>query len=136
MYDTQFGFMSAFGTIFIVAVFIILIAGITFGIVSSIKQQRYNNSQPILNVEAKIVTKRSDVSSSISNEDNFHSTSTTYYITFEVESGSRIEFQVNGQIYGSCAEGDIGKLTFQGTKYIGFERNGYRTQVLNRCQIL
>lgn len=127
MYDTQFGFMSAFGTIFIAAVFIIIIVGITYGIVSSIKQQRYNNSQPILKVDAKIATKRSDVSSSMSNENNFHSTSTTYYITFEVESGSRIELRVNGDTYGLCAEGDVGKLTFQGTRYISFERNGFRT---------
>ena len=50
------------------------------------------------------------------------STSTTYYATFEVESGDRIEFLINGWEYGQLAEGDMGKLSFQGTRYLGFVR--------------
>jgi hypothetical protein len=53
---------------------------------------------------------------------NHGHTTTTYYITFEVEGGSRMEFKVKGQEYGLLAEGDIGKLKFQGTRYLGFER--------------
>ena len=48
---------------------------------------------------------------------------TTYYVTFEAESGDRTEFRVSGREYGSIAEGDQGKLTFQGTRYISFDRN-------------
>ena len=33
-------------------------------------------------------------------------TRTTYYLTFEVESGDRMEFVVNGEEFGMCAEGD------------------------------
>ena len=47
---------------------------------------------------------------------------TRYYATFEVESGSRIELAVRGEEYGMLAEGDRGRLTFQGTRYQGFER--------------
>lgn len=50
------------------------------------------------------------------------SSSTTYYVTFQVDSGDRMEFSVSGQEYGLLAEGDRGKLTFQGTRYLGFER--------------
>ena len=49
-------------------------------------------------------------------------TSTTYYVTFQVESGDRMELNLSGQEYGLLAEGDRGKLTFQGTRYLGFER--------------
>ena len=49
-------------------------------------------------------------------------TNTTYYVTFEVESGDRMEMCVDGQQYGMLAEGDSGKLTFQGTRYLGFDR--------------
>lgn len=45
-----------------------------------------------------------------------------YYVTFEVESGDRMEFSVYGKEYGMLAEGDEGKLTFQGSRYLGFER--------------
>ena len=48
--------------------------------------------------------------------------STSYYVTFEVESGDRIELEVNGLEYGMLVEGDCGKLSFQGTRYLGFER--------------
>ncbi|NMA03148.1 MAG: DUF2500 domain-containing protein, partial [Clostridiales bacterium] len=44
-----------------------------------------------------------------------------YYVTFQVESGDRMEFRVSGKEYGLLAEGDVGKLTFQGTRYHEFE---------------
>lgn len=43
-------------------------------------------------------------------------------MTFQVESGDRMELQVKGTDYGMLAEGDRGKLHFQGTRYLGFER--------------
>ena len=53
----------------------------------------------------------------------FHSTSSTsYYVTFQVESGDRMELSVTGREYGMLSEGDTGKLSFQGTRYLGFER--------------
>lgn len=52
-----------------------------------------------------------------------HTTSsTTYYVTFQFESGDRTEFSINGSQYGILAEGDTGMLTFQGTRYLEFER--------------
>ena len=51
------------------------------------------------------------------------STFTSYYVTFQVESGDRMEFEVDGSDYGLLVQGDIGKLSFQGTRYLGFERN-------------
>lgn len=53
----------------------------------------------------------------------FHTdTHTTYYVTFQFESGDRMEFQVYGSEYGMLAEGDEGKLTFRGTRDLSFER--------------
>jgi len=51
-----------------------------------------------------------------------HSANTTYYVTFEVESGDRMEFKVSDKEYGMLAEGDKGKLTFQGSRYKEFTR--------------
>lgn len=45
-----------------------------------------------------------------------------FHVTFQVESGDRMELPVSGREYGMLAEGDIGKLTFQGTRYLSFER--------------
>ena len=51
------------------------------------------------------------------------STFTSYYVTFQVESGDRMEFEVDGSDYGLLVQSDIGKLSFQGTRYLGFERS-------------
>ena len=49
--------------------------------------------------------------------------STKYFVTFQVESGDRMELSVSGPEYGMLAEGDTGRLSFQGTRYLGFERD-------------
>lgn len=114
-----------FAPIFMIIVFCLVIGGFIFTIVSSIKTTRYNNAQPVLTVWSKVVAKRTSVSSHNHQvNDNIHHTShsTTYYITFEVESGDRMEFRINSDEFGMLVEGDTGKLTFQGTRYKGFER--------------
>ena len=47
---------------------------------------------------------------------------TNYFVTFEVESGDRMEFEVTGEESGLMLEGDQGMLTLQGTRFLGFER--------------
>ena len=113
-----------FGTIFFI--FFFLIFGLilyTFirGIARQEKEKRTNDNSPVLDVHATIVSKRQDVSSYGSSE-NGRRVDTTYYVTFQVESGDRIEFHVSGQEYGLLVEGDHGNLSFQGTRYLGFER--------------
>ena len=49
-------------------------------------------------------------------------TNTTYYVCFQFETGDRLELRVSGREYGMIAEGDRGKLTFQGSRYLDFER--------------
>ena len=94
--------------------------------VRGIGQWNKNNHSPKLTVDATVVTKRTNVSRHHHNHGTNHlghtTTSTTYYATFQVESGDRMELQVDGYEYGMLVEGDHGKLSFQGTRYIGFER--------------
>ncbi|RHW42316.1 DUF2500 domain-containing protein [Neobacillus notoginsengisoli] len=104
----------------IVPVFFVIIIGIfIFSISKGISEWSNNNKQPRLSVNAKVVSKRTKVSGGM----NDHSSSTHYFTTFEVESGDRLEFNVSGYEYGQLAEGDAGELTFQGTRYLGFNRN-------------
>lgn len=83
-----------------------------------------NNKQPVLSVYSVISSKRTAVSHRHDQDSSTHHSSTQYYLTFEVESGDRMEFRVSGEEYGQSAEGDEGKLTVQGSRYLGFERNG------------
>ncbi len=122
----SFDLMFSIVPIFIGITFILVFGTIIFGIVRGIKTWSYNNSQPVLTVIAKLVTKRTDVTSHMHNaNDNgmhHHSASTTYYVTFEVESGDRMEFNIGQKEYGMLVEEDIGRLKFQGSRYLGFER--------------
>ncbi|NLT63852.1 MAG: DUF2500 domain-containing protein [Clostridiales bacterium] len=53
-----------------------------------------------------------------------HTTSSTsYYVTFQVQSGDRMELGVSGHDYGMLAEGDHGMLSSHGTRYQGFQRH-------------
>lgn len=102
----------------------IAVAGIVvFTFAKGIGQWGKNNHSPRLVVEATVVTKRTSTTHyhDAANAAMMHA-STTYYVTFEVESGDRMEMNVGGQDYGMLAEGDVGKLTFQGTRYLNFER--------------
>ncbi|WP_462413504.1 DUF2500 domain-containing protein [Neobacillus sp. Marseille-QA0830] len=82
----------------------------------SIKQWSSNNKQPGLKVSAAVVSKRTKVRGGGPNQ----RASTSYFVTFQYESGNRTEFRINGREYGQLAEGDEGELSFQGTRYLGF----------------
>ena len=106
----------------------LLIFGLAFGVIAaslvrSGKQWHKNNNSPRLTVEAKVLAKRHDVSRHHSaGEHHHHHYHNSYFVTFEVPSGDRMELQLQGHEYGLLIEGDRGKLTFQGTRYLGFER--------------
>jgi len=123
-----FDFMFSLAPMFIAIIFILVFGMIIIGIIKGIGQWKYNNSQPILSVVAKVTSKRTHSTSSIhhgAGETGIHrsQSSTTYYIAFEVESGDRMEFMVGGHQYGQLAEDDIGKLNFQGTRFLDFTRS-------------
>nr|WP_325230260.1 DUF2500 domain-containing protein [uncultured Oscillibacter sp.] len=112
---------SIFPFLFI-TVFVIVIGTFVVMAVRGVGTWSKNNASPRLTVSAQVVTKRTQVSHHHHQESMSH-TSTSYYATFQVESGDRMEFQLNGSEYGMLAEGDQGSLTFQGTRYLGFERS-------------
>lgn len=111
-------------------IFIVVLIGIlAITAASGINRYISNNRKPKLSVQSLIVGKRTEVSHRHDPDLSVNRTDSKYFITFEVESGDRLEFNVSGEEYGQCSEGDEGKLTFQGTRYYGFERGrrAYRT---------
>lgn len=127
-----FGFGYGFDmfSVMFTMVFFIIMGFLIVTIVRSIAEWNKNNNSPRLTVEASVVAKRTHVShhrhanaGDMSGAHGYHtSTSTRYYVTFQVESGDRMELSVNGNEFGLLIEGDRGKLSFQGTRYLGFER--------------
>lgn len=118
-----FGF-DAFSTMFSIT-FILVFGMFVMTAVRGIGQWNKNNHSPRLTVPAVVVAKRTNMTRHHhggANDIHHNHTSTTYYVTFQVESGDRMELHMSGQEYGLLVEGDEGMLSFQGTRYLGFER--------------
>jgi len=115
-------FSIVFGLMFIA------IAGfILFAIIRGLMTWSQNNNSPIMTIRAKVVAKRYNVSSHTHHNPQNHaamhtSSDTTYFVTFQAESGDRYEFRINGQEFGLLSEGDVGGLIFQGSRYKSFAR--------------
>jgi len=115
----MFGLMEILMPIMFVLVFGMVI--VVFA--KSLTQWNKNNHSPRLTVEALVVAKRTNVSHHHNGgEHHMHHMSTSYYVTFEVASGDRMELHVSGSDYGMMVEGDFGDLTFQGTRFLAFDR--------------
>lgn len=111
------GGFDIFNALFVI-VPVIILGVFAYILIKGVSQWSSNNKSSILSVPAEVVTKRSHTSGGAGDS----SASTWYYVTFQVESGDRIELPLNGSEYGMLAEEDLGILTFQGTLYKGFER--------------
>ena len=92
-------------------VFVCVCAVILFLIVKNISTWNKNNHSPRLTVPATVVTKRTQVTqqqhANAGDPTGAH--------------GDRMELRVSRSEYGLLAERNQGNLSFQGTRYLGFE---------------
>lgn len=121
-FSTGFGLMSVIMPLF----FLVFICVFVVILIKGLSQWNKNNHSPRLTVEATVVAKRTNVThhhhGNVGDVGHHTSTDTSYYVTFQVASGDRMEFHLSGSEYGMLIEGDRGNLSFQGTRYLGFER--------------
>ena len=109
-----FGWFDFLFPILFLAVFGLAFGTIVGTLIKNGKQNRKNNAAPRLSSEATVVTKRTHVWGDHSR--------TTYFATFQFESGDRLELEIPRDRFGYLVEGDSGKLHFQGTRFLDFER--------------
>lgn len=125
MFDFERGFSGIF-TLFGIGYLLttLLVVGVfVFIIVMLVTRWRKNEKSPRLTVPATVVSKRTHLSHSSHSHGSMHpSSSTYYYVTFQLESGDRMELPVCGNDFGLMVEGDRGMLTFQGTRFLSFDR--------------
>lgn len=125
--DPGFGVTFNIMRIMVPVMFVLVFGIIIVTMVRGICEWNKNNHSPKLSVPAKVVSRRTAVSRHHHHQRNgmHHThTATSYYATFQVESGDRMEFEISDVEYGMLAEGDRGMLTFQGTRYLNFRREG------------
>ena len=117
--DPGFGVTFSIMQIMVPVMFVLVFGIVIVTMVRGVGEWNKNNQSPKLTVPVTVVAKRSDVHRGIETMHTF----TSYYVTFQVESGDRMEFEISDMEYGMLAEGDSGELTFQGTRYLSFQRN-------------
>ena len=111
--------------IFLIIVFVIMVI-----LVNNMNRWSQNNNSPETTVEAVVSDKRDRDSmqqvpaggdptgaQGFQLIPNIHRTA-----VFTVESGETMEFTVSEGEFRSLQKGERGRLTFQGTRYLGFER--------------
>ena len=101
---------------FVILFFIVFFAALG----KNIAQWFKNESSPRLTVPAKIVDMQRKTHHHHTHGHHHHTHN--YHVTFEVESGDRMELKVSRDEYGMLMVGESGKVSFQGTRYLGFER--------------
>ncbi len=107
-----------FGMFYVV--FFLAIAMFIFAFARIISEWSKNNKAPRLSVDAKIVDKRSEMH--YNHSKGHHYQFQSYLVTFEAQRGDRIELGVTPGEFSLLVVGDEGVLSFQGTRFLGFER--------------
>ncbi|NQX43868.1 DUF2500 domain-containing protein [Paenibacillus tritici] len=115
--SAQGGWSSAFP--FILKLVLLMIAGyVIYTIVMMIKTWITNYTSPVQSNVVSVVAKRTEVWGGR----GYMGTHTSYYVTFEFQGGQRRELQVKPKAYATMVEGDRGNLSYQGSRFTGFER--------------
>ena len=130
MFGTSFNELSPWAQWFIIGVFVLVGITILFSLVKAIRDWKYNQSQPILTVAARVVAKKADVTRGIRpnlariEHDKFmarYAQTVKYYLAFILEDGQQLKFRVKRKEFDRIEKEDAGKLTYQGTRFLGFK---------------
>lgn len=103
----------------LVVAFVVVVA-----VVRGLNRWNRDNAAPVQTQVVRVVAKRTDVSGGGGDR----RTHTGYFATFESPTGERVELAVPGREFGLLAEGDVGSLTSQGSRFTGFARTSIASQ--------
>ena len=101
-------------------IFVLAIGIVIAKIIGYCLQWNQKQESPRVTAFATVISKRTSIIY-LSDTDHHH-TSRRYFVTFTIANGDQMEFCVSGPEYGILNEDDKGLLSFQGTRYLEFER--------------
>lgn len=115
---------SIFMTIFYV-ILALIIGFILFAIIRALYIWNKNNHSPKLTVHAEVFTKRQDFSTFRHDTNggfgHYNTMYVKYFVLFQLDNGEKIRLKVKPSEYDLLRERDKGMLTYQGSRYLGFE---------------
>ena len=112
--------MSLFAVVFfgfIVLFFVVFFGAIALAVVRGLRRRAQDDAAPIEELPARLVGRRQE------NRGGGETRIVTkHFVTFELNSGQRLELEVSGEQYGQLIEGDRGVLRRKGSRFLGFDR--------------
>ena len=126
MFSDKFPLMFSIMSFIPIVMFFVVGAFIIMVFMKVFKQWNSDNKSPRIAVPATVVAKRDSLSHRHhhhhSSAHHHSTTSHTYYATFQMENGERMELLIPVTEFGLLLEGDRGMLTFQGRRFVSFDR--------------
>ncbi len=83
--------------------------------------QNVRLATPIIEKKVKVIDKRTSISRNTTDGSTEYMNSHNY-LTFETEDGDRMELLIKSKNFGLIVVGDVGKLKYQGTRFLDFYR--------------
>lgn len=113
-----------FFQIMVLILILLFIGFIIYLNIKEITKYRRTNKQPILTVPATALTKRTQFIHHVHQYEIhlYYPASIFYYVTFELENGEQIEFEMSRIEFKQIVEGEAGRLTYQGNEFLEFTR--------------
>lgn len=103
---------------------VISVGLILYLIIRGVKEWRKNNQAKILDLNAKVVSKRTETTPVVAGQNQAASMITSHFITFEFDNKNRIELNVLPKLANKIAVNDCGVLTYQRTRFLNFQPYG------------
>ena len=104
--------------IFFLAMFAVVFVMLIATAAKGHREKKANDTAPILEQTATVTRRRTHMSGMIGGGLR---TRAARYVTFVLDNGDRMEFQVRDTAYERLAEGDRGVLRFQGSRFLDFQ---------------
>lgn len=109
--------MPAFFKLFGGLIVILVVGTFLYVIIRGFSTWTTNNAADVITSPATVLDKRTEVWGGSGDT----SSSTNYYVTFELANSTRIELPVRSDKFGLIVVGDHGQLTYQGTRFKEFK---------------
>ena len=103
-------------------IFAVAIGGITCQQIQKMRGSARNDTLPVLTTRATLVSKRKEIMAQPPgiNPKNQIPPSTTFFASFRLPDSQTVEVQVDNVQFTALTEGESGRLTYQGTRFLSF----------------
>lgn len=105
----------------------LIVGVILFALLRGLYIWNKDNHSPRVTEEAEVYTKRQDVSTFTKKGRDVHfgsyrSIYVRYFVVFQTRNSGIVKLKVRSDDFDMVREGEKGLLTFQGTRFLGFEK--------------